>query len=291
LVDLLVGNYRLKRNFLFKSRGDTVHEVGLRAGVAGDAVNGAYGHSIGAVWTDLNGDEYLDLVIANLAHPRFYHFSDRSKVLLGSESGEFTDVSEDSGIRFQETHSVPGVADFDHDGFVDLVITAVYPGRPTDFLWGRGNGVFEDGAYGNGITTVNGWGAAVADVDNDGDADLALDRLYLNTGGDSGHWLQLRAIGGLGDEGVNWAALGAVVRLEAGGRSFMRQVSGCNGQGGQDALTLHFGLGESDSIDRISVRFPGLEEPVVIAGPIAADQRVWVYSDGSHGFGWQQPER
>jgi hypothetical protein len=288
-MDLLVGNYRLQRNFLFKGRGDSVREVGLNAGIAGENVQGAYGHAIGAVWTDLNGDEFLDLVIGNLAHPRFYHFSDKTKVYLGQADGEFVDVSERAGIRFQETHSVPAAGDFNHDGFIDLAITAVYPGRPTDFLWGRGDGVFEDAMYGSGIVTTNGWGASVADADNDGDVDLALDRLYLNTGGDAGHWLQVRAIGLLGDQGVNRAALGALVRVEAGGRSFLRQVSGANGQGGQDALTLHYGLAEASEVERITVRFPGLEEQVVIEGPLDADQRVWVFADGSHGLGWTQP--
>ena len=184
---------------------------------------------------------------------------------------------------------MPAAGDFNHDGYVDLAITAVYPGRPTDFLWGRGDGVFEDAMYGSGIVTTNGWGASVADADNDGDVDLALDRLYLNTGGDAGHWLQVRAIGLLGDQGVNRAALGALVQVEAGGRSFLRQVSGANGQGGQDALTLHYGLADATQIDRITVRFPGLAEPVVIDGPLDADQRVWVFADGSHGIGWTQP--
>jgi hypothetical protein len=289
LTDLLVGNYRLQRNFLFESLGESVRETGLRAGVAGDMANGAYGHGIGAVWSDINGDEYLDLVIANLAHPRFYHFSDRTKVLLGSESGRFEDVSEAAGIRYQETHSVPAMADFNQDGYVDLAITAVYPGRPTDLYFGGSDGRFENAIYGSGITTTGGWGAAVADVDNDGDADLALDRLYLNDSADAGAWMQVRAVGNLGAGGVNRSALGAQVRLEGGGRSFLRQVSGCNGQGGQDDLALHFGLGQVETLDRVSVLFPGLDEPVVIEGPIDASQRLWVFADGSHGFGWTQP--
>ena len=86
-VDLLVGNYRLQRNFLFRSDEGAVGEVGSQAGVDGDNVQGRYGHSIGAVWTDLNGDELLDLVIANLAHLRFFHFSNLSKCIWVSRRG------------------------------------------------------------------------------------------------------------------------------------------------------------------------------------------------------------
>jgi hypothetical protein len=43
-------------------------------------------------------------------------------------------------------------------------------------------------------------------------------------------------------------------------------------------------------VDSITVMFPGGKE-VVYAGPFAADQRYWVYEDGTvkSGFGWHGP--
>ena len=77
-------------------------------------------------------------MIANLAHPRFYDFSDKTEVLI-QDNGTFTNIQGgfeqplgETGIRFRETHSVPALADFNLDGNLDLVISATYDGRPTD---------------------------------------------------------------------------------------------------------------------------------------------------------------
>jgi hypothetical protein len=297
-IDLLVNNYTLQQNLYYENQGDgTVVERGGGSGLGGDGTltSGSqyYGHTIGAAWGDLDNDGDLDAIAANLAHPRFFHFSNKTQVLMNQGGGTWVDIQGDwdrpegaAGLRFQETHSVPVLADFDLDGVLDLAISAVYPGRPTDFYWGNGDGTFRLDAYHAGIDVVNGWGMAAADWDRDGDPDLATRGvLFENTGDDAGHWLQVRP---LGTAASNRAGIGATVRVESGGVTRVRVVSGGNGQGGQDSAFLDFGLGGAAQVDAVEVDFPGAGT-VRFEGPFDADQRLWVLEDGRTHTGWAPP--
>lgn len=293
-VDLFVNNYVLQANLLYRNEGGTVTEVAKNLGAAGDGTTGyTWGHTIGAAWGDLDNDGDLDLIAANLAHPRFYDFSDKTQILMQLPDHTFQDISGDwsypksaAGLRYQETHSVPALADFDHDGNLDLFITAVYDGRPSDFYWGKGDGTFTLDAWHAGVTTENGWGAGLSDVDNDGDVDLFAHTLFLNGGeAQKGHYVQVKVVG---NDGSNRAAVGATVRVGAGGILRTRHVQGGTGKGGQDSMYLHFGLAGETQIDTIVVKFPGGKE-VAYPGPHPADQRLWVYEDGAVKSGWAPP--
>ena len=289
-VDLFVNNYRLVGNVFFANAGDgTFSERAMDLGLVGRlTVQGFaayFGHTIGAAWGDLDNDGDFDLVAANLAHPRFYDFSNKSQILLNDGSGAYVDATgpwdkpfdNPTGLRYQETHSVPVLADFDLDGSLDLAVTCVYDGRPTDFYWGRGDGTFELDSYRSGITTENGWGAAASDFDNDGDVDLFATQLFENQGPPQGHWLQVRAVGNVA---ANRAAIGSTVKVSAGAKSWIRHVQGGSGKGGQDSMVLTFGLGDATAIDQIEVTFPG-GKTVTFSGPLGVDRRVWVLEDGS----------
>lgn len=297
-IDLLVNNYTLQQNLYYENQGDgTVTERASASGLGGDGTftggGQYYGHTIGAAWGDLDNDGLLDVVAANLAHPRFFHFSNKTQVLMNQGGGVWADVQGDwalpagaAGLRYQETHSVPVLADFDLDGHLDLAISAVYAGRPTDFYWGLGNGRFQLDAYHAGILVDNGWGMAAADWDRDGDPDLATRGvLYENTGDDDAHWLQVRP---LGTSASNRAGIGATVRVETDGETRTRLVSGGNGQGGQDSAFLDFGLGVAESVDAIEIDFPGAGA-VRFEGPFDVDQRLWLLEDGSVHTGWAPP--
>lgn len=295
-VDLQVGNYRLRANQFFANDGDgTVTESAASLGLAGTQTGPYYGHTIGLAWGDLDNDGDFDQVAANLAHPRFFDFSDKTEILINDGTGHYTDLGGEwlspfdnpTGLRYQETHSVPVLADVNLDGNLDLAITSVYDGRPTDFYWGNGDGSFTLDGYHAGITTENGWGIAAADFDNDGDPDLFADTLFENTlpARAKGHWLQLRIVGVT----ANRAALGATVAVTAGASTYLRHVQGGTGKGGQDSLYLSFGLGDATSVDQIVVTFPGGDQ-TTYAGPIAADQRYWLtQGDTTPVASWGKP--
>lgn len=285
VTDLFISNYRLERNFFYHNLGDgTVEEVARTNGTAGKNTDGSYGHTIGTAAGDVDNDGDIDFVAANLAHPRFYDFSDRTNVLIHDGAGTFVNEADSRGIYYRETASNPVLFDADNDGDLDLFITNVYAWRDSDFYVNDGTGHFTLQNYESGLVIQNGWGAAASDADNDGDVDLVAYSLFRN-GGVGNHWLQVRAVG---LEPVNASAIGATVWVESGSLSQVRQVSGGSGTSSQDSFTQHFGLGSATTVDRVTVQFP--HGPTVEVEDVAADQRLWIRSDGTWSAGFAPPE-
>jgi hypothetical protein len=186
IQEILVTNYRLCRNFLW-NRQDTVFvDLGALTGLSGINKKGYYGHSIGADWGDFDNDGDLDVFIANLAHPRYIDISDVSMLLRNDglkqrviESDtisywQFTDVTKQAGITYDELHSDPLWIDADNDGFLDLFITSVYENDRSYLYHNNGNGTFTDITWLAGIRVYNGWGNATADLNHDGKLDIIV---------------------------------------------------------------------------------------------------------------------
>ncbi len=272
-ADCFVANYRLCENLLWCNLGDgTFENLAGRLGVSGDEVDGWYGHTIGATWGDFDNDGDLDLFTADLAHPRYIEFSNRSRLYenQGPKSvPRFRDRRADLGIRYEETHSDPAWADVDNDGDLDLYITSVYEGRRS-FLYEnqllsstggtsvgpRQGASFAEVTWLSGTRCYNGWGCAFADYDNDGDQDLVVGsgsglRLFRNDTKNENHWVKVKAIG----RKSNRSAIGCRITVARGRFRVVREVEGGKGTTSQNSFTQHFGLGRSRRPVTVSVRF------------------------------------
>ncbi len=277
-IDIFVSNYRLQPNCLWQNAGDgSFAEVARDVGVQGVPVSMAYGHTIGSQWMDFDNDGDLDLFSANLAHPRFIGFSDKSMLLVSTGPPDywFTDEWADRGFLYQETDSDPAWGDYDNDGLPDIYVTDVYVGRKAELYRQLPDGTFEETTYETGTAVDNGWGAAWGDFDNDGDLDLVTRSLFRNDTVNDNHWLEIHLEG----TDSNRAAICAVVDLTCCGVTHNRQVEGGKGTTSQNSLTLHFGLGGCALAESVEISWPsGLDETYA---SVDVDQRLELVEGGT----------
>jgi len=279
--EILVTNYRLNRNYLFKKADSLYVDLGALYSVAGTYKNGYYGHSIGADWGDIDNDGDLDLIITNLAHPRFIDISDTTQLLRNDGLTKrviaadtlyywaFTDITAQSGITYDELHAEPLFFDADNDGFLDLFISSVYENDRSYLYRNNGDGTFTDVTYLSGARVYNGWSCATADLDRDGLTDLVVGsgngtKIFRNVTNTENRALYLKPIYN-GDnidlipisnnmpEHPNSPAFGARVKLTITdryqkSRTLIRELSSAKGSSTQNAPELHFGLGTDEII-------------------------------------------
>lgn len=268
-ADIYVSDYRLDPNFLWVNNGDaSVTERAEELGIQGNRALGSWGHTIGSAWGDFNNDAHLDLFTANLAHPRYADFSDVSHLYInnGPPAWDFTDATNDWGIVYIETHSEPALGDWNNDGWLDLLLTNVYPDFFAQLYRNNGNGTFTELYYYSGLAIEDGWGAVLADVDADGWLDVVSNRgLFRNTLGEwdefaDHHWLKVRARCTDGDPFCVGARI--EVQLAADSGTQAREIAAGKGTTNQDDFTQHFGLNLCETAWRVTVRFPGGDETV-----------------------------
>lgn len=254
-MDIYVSNYRLQPNLLWRvDKNLVLTEIGFEHGVAGKPTEmgwsyPACGHTIGSAFGDLDNDGHLDLFVGNFSHPP--EFQNRPMFLRnqGPPDYHFEDKSAQADLRWQESYASPVLGDFDNDGNLDLYFTTVYPSDHCVLYRNEGNWRFTDATATSGINTKLTYQAACADYDNDGDLDLlTAGKLYQNRG-PKHHWLKVRLVG-------PGSAIGAQVRIRVGDRVLTRQVESSTGQGNQNDMTLHFGLGDFADAVPLEVSWP-----------------------------------
>ncbi|MBT4574897.1 MAG: CRTAC1 family protein, partial [Candidatus Cloacimonetes bacterium] len=231
-----------------------------------DEVDGWWGHTIGSEWADVDNDGDFDLITCNLAHPRYIDFSNKTRLYI-NENGKFIDRRQEAGIVFEETHSEPCWADFNNDGFLDLYITSIYEGRRSFLYINNGDSTFEETTFLAGVRRFNGWGAACADFDNDGDVDLLVAggniQLFRNETNNKENWIEVRV------KGKNHIdAIGTRLILSSKEISFLREIYGGKGTTNQHSLVQHFGLGNLQPPFELEVIFTDGEKKKLMINEI-----------------------
>jgi hypothetical protein len=263
-LDVYVSNYRLQPNLLWRNDGTGAFEdaaPALNAVATSEGFEG--GHSIGAAWGDFDADGEIDLFAGNFAHVDDRGDQPKSRFLRnrGAEGGYAFEDLGTCGVFYQESYASPAAGDYDNDGDLDLYFTTVYGtasfGRPNFPVLFRNDGGFSfgDATAAAGVAEQPPtYQAAWADFDRDGDLDLATAGKLLVNGGGLGHWLEVQLTGD--GARVNRSAIGAQVRVMLPDRTLTRQVEAGTGEGNQNDLTLHFGLGEHAGPVRVLITWP-----------------------------------
>jgi len=219
---------------LFRNKGDgTFEDVTARSGLALHF----WGH--GVATGDYDNDGMTDLYVSAWGP---------DKLFRNRGDGTFADVSEAAGVRDDRWGASVAFADFNNDGMLDLFIanyvdfdTKTVPRRadpehpcyyrgamvmcgPTglqsevDILYrNNGDGTFTDATQSAGVRTdvgMFGLGVAVADYDEDGDADIYVandatpNQLYRNRG--DGSFEEVGAMSGVayGVDGTEQGSMG-----------------------------------------------------------------------------------
>lgn len=271
---LVIANARTP-NVLLRNQGgmelaeDTMSVVRLN-------VDYSYGLSV----ADVDGDGLQDVFVAN--------FDVGNSLLLGTADGRLQESP--LGESLQSAASKGHVwGDFDLDGRIDLYLGSGTP-RPdmVNRLWlGSLEGGFTLDTVGTYLLDADTSAAvAGADLDSDGDLDLfvanwgspgAVDRLYVNQSS-GGHWLVVNLEGAAPNTMGVGARVSALVEREGDSVWLHRWVTLSTGYAGQNDPRVHFGLGDTQQVERIEVRWPSGVTTVVT--DVDADQVLRV-SEGA----------
>lgn len=278
-VDVFVANDATPNQLWMNRSGKGFVDEALVRGCAVNAV-GVPRAGMGAVAVDLMARGWLDLFVT--------HLVGEGNGWFVNEGGHFVDRIT---ARGPTRGSLPftgfgvGFRDFDHDGEWDLFVAqgrvrlGVRDLSPTDpyaepnlLLRGLGGAEFEEVTPAGGTLPVlmaASRGAAFGDLDNDGGDDVVIlnkdgpVHVLRNAVSQRGSWVGLDVCDARGR-----VARQALVRVEQGGRRWIRQVQPNEGYGSSHDPRLVFGLGRAAEAVRVVVRWgDGSEETF---GPLGA---------------------
>lgn len=271
-LDLYVAN-DMTWNFLFWNKGDgTFEDLSLMSGTAVSR-EGLPEAGMGVTVGDVDGDLDPDLAVTN--------YDVQTNTLYRNDGDlRFEDASAASGFGLPSFNLVGFglvLSDFDLDGHLDAYVanghTIEQPARESvhyrqpDFLLmgdGRGGFTLDECAVPADETVSR--GIAVADYDNDGDPDVAVQRsggplsLYRNEA-TAGEWVGIELHGAA----ANTKGVGARVVLTTDRGDLVRWVLAGDSYQSSSDPRVHFGVARGTEIARLVVDWPSGRRQIVTA--------------------------
>jgi hypothetical protein len=298
--DVFIANDGAPNRLWINQRDGTFKE---EAGVRNIARNlmGRAQAGMGIAVGDVDGDGLFDVFVTHLAE-------ETHTLWTQGPRGFFRDQTAEAGLitpAWRGTGFGTLLADFDHDGVLDLAIVngrvaaradkvdepnlgpfwSAYGDRNQLFA-GEGGGMFRDvspaNAYFCGRYAVS-RGLVRGDFDCDGAQDLLVTavggraRLFRNVAPKEGrHWLSVRAV----DPALKRDAYGAEVRVRAGGKTRAAWLNPAESYLCSGEPCAHFGLGTSARLDSVEVLWPDGDREVFFEGGCTADRRLVLEKGG-----------
>ena len=274
-VDLYVANDSV-RNVLLRNKGDgTFSDVTLLSGTGYNSQAQAEA-GMGVDAADYDGDRLLDIFVTNydLETNALYRY--QGNWLFGDERWR-------SGLARKDRFLLgfgAGFLDFDNDGDRDLLVVnghvvdnieRIQPDlshpQPDQLFENRGGRFVEHGPFYRWSSRQPrvGRGAALGDIDNDGDIDVLISNcgaeptLLINRIGARRNWIQLRLTG----TDSSRDAVGTRLTLTTAEGEQSDQITGGGSYLSASDLRAHFGLGEAVRVEEIRIRWPSGKEEVL----------------------------
>jgi len=266
--DIFIAN-DANPNFLFRNNHDgSFSEIALQGGVA-VSEDGKAEAGMGTDAADIDGDGWLDVFVTHLdlEHARLY------RNLCDGSFEDATFAAKLGYATFRYSGFGALFIDYDNDGARDIFMAnghildniELYHAEtryaePKLLYRNNGRGAFENVSDKLGpdlqLPRVS-RGAAIADVDNDGDLDVLVSnngqepQLLLNEGGGN-HWLEVALIG----VRSNRDGVGARVKIVSGDLVLHDQRKGGRSYQSAHDSRLSFGLGMRKKIEQVEIRWP-----------------------------------
>jgi hypothetical protein len=301
--DIFIANDAQPNSLWINQKDGTFKEEAMQRGIAYDGAGHHLGN-MGVALGDVDGDGLFDVVVTHLTE-------ETHTVWKQGPSGLFQDrtfATQLSACSNRGTGFGAVLADFDHDGCLDLAVVngrvrrghdALAPGLDP-FWWPyvERNQLFMNDREGrfidiSGANTafcdarMVARGLACGDIHNRGALDLLVTgvggraRLFRNVVPERGHWLMVRAL----DPDLHRDAYGAEITVCAGTRRWTRWNNPGYSYLCSNDPRAHFGLGSVQDIDRIEVLWPDGTSEVFAGGRV--DRHVKLIK--GHAPSWEFP--